>query len=947
MITVANPLQKLADYGQSPWFDYIRRSLITSGELARLVADDGLGGVTSNPAIFEKAITGSTDYADSLAELQSQPGLDAMTLYERLAIPDIQAAADVLRPVYERTGFRDGYVSLEVSPFLAHDTAGTIDEARRLWKAVERENLMVKVPGTPEGIPAIEQLLSEGININITLLFAQEVYEKVARAYLSGLEKRAGDLTKMASVASFFVSRIDAMIDSAAKAKLKTATSATERAQLQSVMGKVAIANAKLAYQSYKDLFRGPRWDALAARGAHPQRLLWASTSTKDPSYRDVIYIEELIGPDTVNTIPPSTFDAFRDHGNPRASLEDDVVAAHDTMETLAKVGISMADVTAELLKQAVKLFAEAFDKLLNSVDMKCRVTIGTAVDAQTYSLSADISRQVDEAVEDWQVAGKVRRLWSGDASLWTRSDEGQWLGWLGITEDQLAQKSHLENLAAEIKKAGFKHALLLGMGGSSLCPEVLRKSFPKVDGYPELHVLDSTDPAQVKAFENQVDLANTIFIVSSKSGSTLEPNIFKQYFFERVKQTVGAEKAASRFIAVTDPGSKMESVASGDGFRHIFHGVPSIGGRYSALSDFGMVPAAVMGIDAPAFLDRADVMAISCSHCVPIQKNPGVMLGLILGVLGRNARDKVTFITSPGISDLGAWLEQLIAESTGKDGKGLIPVDREPIAGPEAYGHDRVFAYLRLQTAPDASQDRAVEALAKAGHPVIRIEVADSMSLGQEFFRWEIATAVVGSILGINAFNQPDVEASKIATKKLTSEYESTGSLPPEKAFFTAGGVSLFSNAANVHALGASTSLAEYLRAHLNRLGPSDYFALLAYVEMSPAHDAILQQIRTAVRDRKRVATCLGFGPRFLHSTGQAYKGGPNSGVFLQVTCDDAADLPVPGQKYTFGVVKAAQARGDFEVLAERKRRALRVHLNDPAAGLATLRAAVMEALG
>jgi len=942
-----NPLQKLADYGQSIWFDYIRRSLITSGELARLIADDGLAGMTSNPSIFEKAITGSTDYADSLAELQKQSGLDAMTMYERLAIPDIQAAADAFRPAYEKTGFRDGYVSLEVSPFLAADTGATIDQARRLWKTVGRENVMIKVPGTPEGLPAIEQLLSEGININITVLFSQDVYEKVAHAYLSGLEKRSGDLKKMASVASFFVSRIDTLVDSMVKAKLKTVTSASERALLESLLGKVAIANAKLAYQRYKNLFRGPRWDALAARGAHVQRLLWASTSTKDPTYRDVMYIEELIGPDTVNTIPPSTFDAFRDHGKPRASLEDDVVGADDTMETLAKAGISMADVTAELLKQAVKLFAEAFDKLLNAVDTKCKVAVGSAVDAQTYSLSADLSKRVDEAMEDWQIKGKVRRLWERDASLWTRSDEGQWLGWLGITEDQLAQKAHLENLAAEIKQAGFKHALLLGMGGSSLCPEVLRKSFGKIDGYPELHVLDSTDPAQVKAFENQIDLANTIFIVSSKSGSTLEPNIFKQYFFERVKQTVGAEKAASRFIAITDPGSKMESIASGDGFRHIFHGVPSIGGRYSALSDFGMVPAAIMGIDAPAFLDRADVMAISCSHCVPIQKNPGVMLGLILGTLGKSGRDKVTFVTSPGISDLGAWLEQLIAESTGKDGKGLIPVDREPVAAPEAYGSDRVFAYLRLQSAPDQSQDRAVDALAKAGHPVIRIEVSETLNLGQEFFRWEIATAVVGSILGINAFNQPDVEASKIATKKLTSQYESTGSLPPEKPFFSAGGISLFSNDTNVAALGSNTTLAGYLRAHLNRLGAGDYFALLAYVQMNAAHDVVLQQIRTAVRNRKHVATCLGFGPRFLHSTGQAYKGGPNTGVFLQVTCDDAADVPVPGQKYTFGVVKAAQARGDFEVLAERKRRALRVHLNDPAAGLEALHAAVMEALG
>jgi len=678
---------------------------------------------------------------------------------------------------------------------------------------------------------------------------------------------------------------------------------------------------------------------------------LWASTSTKDPSYPDVLYVEELIGPDTVNTIPPSTFEAFRDHGKPRPSLEDDVVAALDVMETLTYLGISMNEVTDDLIKQGVKIFAEAFDKLLNAVDLKCKVAIGADIDRQSNSLPAEAAAAVEEAIEDWQVGGKVRRLWSRDASLWTRSDEGQWLGWLGITEDQLAHQGHLQHIAADVRKTGFKNALLLGMGGSSLCPEVLRRCFGKTDGFPNLHVLDSTDPAQVKAFERKVDLANTIFIVSSKSGSTLEPNIFKQYFFERAKQELGAAQAGSRFIAITDPGSKMEQIAEADGFRHIFHGVASIGGRYSALSDFGMVPAAIMGIDAPKFLDRADVMAISCSYCLPTRKNPGVMLGIILGVLAKKGRDKVTMITSPRIRDLGAWLEQLLAESTGKEGKGLIPVDREPLGDPEVYGDDRVFAYLRLGVAPDAEQDRAVEALVKAGQPVIRIEVADLMNLGQEFFRWEIATAVAGSILGINPFNQPDVEASKIATRKLTAEYEQTGSLPAETPILEEDGIRLFTDGANGAALakgaGQDNSLVGYLRSHLNRLGKGDYFALLAYLEMSEAHEKPLQAVRQRVRDRRRVATCLGFGPRFLHSTGQAYKGGPNTGVFLQVTCDDAEDLPVPGQKYTFGVVKAAQARGDFQVLVERHRRALRVHLTGGVpAGLTKLQSAIQEAV-
>lgn len=947
----ANPLKSLGKYGQSVWLDYIRRSLIASGELKRMVDEDGLGGITSNPAIFEKAITGSTDYTDALVQLQSRKDLDAMAIYEQLAIKDIQDAADVLRVVYDRTATRDGYVSLEVSPFLARDTQGTIRDARRLWKAVNRPNLMIKVPGTAEGVPAIEQLIGEGININVTLLFAREVYEKVAYAYIAGLKKFAasgGDVGRISSVASFFISRIDTMVDGILKARLKSESDAKQRSLLQSLLGKVAIANGKLTYQRYKEIFSGAEWNALAAKGAHTQRVLWASTSTKDPSYSDVLYVDELIGPDTVNTIPPSTLEAYRDHGHPRPSLEEDLDAAHDTMETLEKVGVSMKKVTDDLVSQALRLFAEPFDKLLNSVDAKCKVAVGAQVDPQTFSLPGDLKNQFDETIEDWKMTGKIRRLWARDASLWTGSDESNWMGWLSITEDQLAHQDRLRNLGAEIKAAGFKYALLAGMGGSSLCPEVLELTYGKIDGFPQLFVLDSTDPAQIKEIESKIDLANTIFVVSSKSGTTLEPNIFKQYFFERVKQAVGAAEAGRRFIAITDPGSKFEKVAEADGFRHIFHGVPSIGGRYSALSNFGMVPAAIMGLDAPAFLDRADVMAISCSSCLPVDKNPGAALGIFLGVNGRAGRDKVTLIASPAIADLGAWLEQLIAESTGKDGKGLIPVDREPLALPEVYGKDRVFAYIRYQKGADAAQDAAVDALAAAGHPVVRISVSDLYNLGQEMFRWEFATAVAGSILGINPFNQPDVEASKVATRKLTSEYEKNGSLPAETPFFEADGVALFTDEENCAALQpADRSLAGYLKAHLDRIGAGDYFALLGYIQMNQGHEDALTAMRVTVRDRKKVATCLGFGPRFLHSTGQAYKGGPNSGVFLQVTCDDPADLPVPGQKYTFGVVKAAQARGDFQVLAERKRRALRVHLKDVESGLKALTRAVNAAVG
>lgn len=567
------------------------------------------------------------------------------------------------------------------------------------------------------------------------------------------------------------------------------------------------------------------------------------------------------------------------------------------------------------------------------------------------WEFSAPLTQAVQAMLKDWQAGNKMVRLWRGDSSLWTGDDEDKWVGWLPIVEDQLAHLKQLNDAAADAAKAGFTHALLLGMGGSSLCPEVLKITYGRQAGHPELHVLDSTDPAQIKSIENQVDLAKTLCIVASKSGSTLEPNIFKQYFFDRIQQTVGKDKAGEHFIAITDPGSKMQQVAERDRFRKIFFGVASIGGRYSALSNFGMVPAAIMGLDLAKFLQRTNEMIQACKPDVPVDQNPGAVLGAILGTLGNLGRNKVTIITSPGIHDLGAWLEQLIAESTGKIGKGLIPVDREALGPPEVYGSDRVFVHLRLADEPDATQKQKLDSLRSAGHPVVEIELADIYDLGQEFFRWEIATAVAGSILKINPFNQPDVEASKIVTRQLTEAYEKTGKLPEEAPIFDEGGIKLFTderNAANLNELaGSDRSLTGFLRAHLSQLGHGDYLALLAYIEMNSMHEEALQGMRHAVRDRKHVATCLGFGPRFLHSTGQAYKGGPNTGVFLQITCDDANDLQVPGQKYTFGIVKAAQARGDFQVLADRQRRALRVHLpKDIDAGLKSLGRAVVNAL-
>ncbi|MEM7758861.1 MAG: bifunctional transaldolase/phosoglucose isomerase, partial [Cyanobacteria bacterium P01_A01_bin.40] len=678
------------------------------------------------------------------------------------------------------------------------------------------------------------------------------------------------------------------------------------------------------------------------------QRLLWASTGTKNPEYSDVLYVEELIGSNTVNTVPPATLTNFREHGESRSSLTENVAEAEATLSNLEKVGISLTEITDTLLDQAVNSFSEAFDKLLSTVEKKREVVLGEELDSLSYKMSADLENQILASLDDWRQEGKIRRLWERDPSLWTNDDENHWLSWLCTTEDQLGHIDRLQKLAAEVKQE-FDYILLLGMGGSSLCPEVMKMTFGRIASFPELLILDSTDSAQIKAVESKIDLAKTLFIVSSKSGSTLEPNIFKQYFFERLSEVVGAENAGQQFIAVTDPGSKLQQVAERDNFRHIFYGISSIGGRYSALSNFGMVPAAAMGVDIPKFLDITEEMVHSCAPSVPAEDNPGVVLGTILGVLANAGRDKVTLVTSPGIGDMGAWLEQLLAESTGKEGRGLIPVDLEPLGEPEIYGDDRLFVYLRLTPTPDPVQDAAMEKLTQAGHPTVCIAVKDRYHIGQEFFRWEVATAVAGSIIGINAFNQPDVEASKIVTKELTTAYEETGALPSESPIFSGSEIKLYTDAKNAAFLtekvGNEADLAQYLQAHLSRLGAGDYFALLAYVEMNQPHQEQLQTIRKSIRDRFKVATCLGFGPRFLHSTGQAYKGGPNSGVFLQITCDDALDLSVPQQKYNFSIVKAAQARGDFQVLVDRDRRALRVHLGkDVNAGLATLQEAMKQ---
>jgi len=919
-----NKLRQLAKAGQAIWLDFLSREFIANGGLAKLVAEDGLTGVTSNPAIFEKAIGHGSAYDSAMNDFLASADTDAGAVYEHLAVQDIQAAADVLRPVYDKLDGKDGYVSLEVSPYLAYDTEATLAEARRLWQAVKRPNLMIKVPGTVQGVPAIRQLISEGINVNVTLLFSRDAYAQVADAYVEGLEQRVkagGDISRLASVASFFVSRIDSRIDKAISDRL--AAGDADASALKALQGKVAIANAKLAYQDYEQLISSRRWKALAERGAQPQRLLWASTGTKNPAYPATLYVDTLIGPDTVNTMPSATMDAFRHGGTVSASLTQDVAGAQHILDEAQRLGLHLDKVTSDLVDDGTRQFSDAFDALLGSVAGKRNTFLGERLNAVAYQLPEALEDAAGKALERARAEGWTRRLWQGDASMWTGGPEGKWVGWLAAGQGRQADPAAIAKVAAEVQADGYTHAVLLGMGGSSLGPEVLAQTLGAAGKGLKLHALDSTSPDEIGAVEQAIDIARTLFIVSSKSGSTLEPEILNAYFHAATVKAVGAAEAGRHFVAVTDPGSKLEAAAKEAKFRAIFHGDPTIGGRYSVLSVFGLVPLGILGHDVAAFMETTQPMVRACGPSAPPSANPGVRLGAILGAAAVSGRDKLTVFASPTLASVGSWLEQLVAESTGKHGKGIVPVDLEPVGKPGDYGQDRVFAYLYCE-GDDRKLDAPIQALAEAGHPVVRVTLPRAGAIGQEFFRWEIATAVAGAVIGIDPFDQPDVEASKVKTRALTDAYEQTGRLTEETPLLTDGDLTLYGDPA----LLADGTLEGALGAHLARLRAGDYAAVLAYVARNPAHEEIVITLRTLIRDQRRVATVGGFGPRFLHSTGQAYKGGPNSGVFLQITADPEHDLAIPGRKISFGTVQAAQAIGDLQVLAERGRRYLRIHI-------------------
>ena len=977
-----SPVVQALAMGQSIWLDNISRDLLLSGELRNWVENEGIRGVTSNPAIFEKAIAKSSDYDPAARALIAQGAGDALDVFEKLAVTDIQLGCDVLRPIWKASGGRDGFVSFEVSPHLANDTEATIAEARRLAKAVTRENLMIKVPATPEGIPAIQALIADGIHVNVTLLFAIDAYEAVHQAYISGLEERLArgeSVAGIASVASFFVSRIDAAVGLQIDAALENETREDRRERLTALQAKVAIANAKLAYARFLETLSGDAWQKLEAAGASPQRVLWASTGTKDPALPKTLYVDALIGQHTINTLPDSTLAAFRAEGTVRDALGQDPAPlkaeAQSVLSELDALGISLKEITDTLLTKGCALFSDAFDALLLSVETKRQALLGPSLSQASYSLG-DRSADAEAAEESWHQEGKTRKLWRRKASIFSDGDEADWMGWLDLPAADAEAAIGAAPLREAVRQHESETAVVIGMGGSSLWPDVLGRALSKAatGKARRLVVLDTTVPDAVESILNELDLDRCLFFVSSKSGSTIEPNALFESVYARLVDAVGAESAGEHFVAITDPGSNLAALAQKLGFLGVSLGRPDVGGRFSALSPFGMLPAEAMGLDPESLLARSRTMSASCEPFVSPEHNPGVRLGLVLGRLAGGGRDKLTLSASPEIASFTDWIEQLVAESTGKGGQGIVPIAGESLGAPSRYADDRVFVDLALHgdETTSAREDKLL-ALEKAGHPIVRIELAEISDLVQEVFRWEMATAVAGAVLGLNPFDQPDVEAAKIASRDLMAQATDGDGLASRKADLeleggagTEGqGPRLFIAPALGEAIRQAGTAADtdpqlLMKALIGSLEEHDTFCINAFLADTSETRSNLQVLREAIGSARKVATTLDFGPRYLHSTGQLQKGGPNRLVGLQLwqsadarQAQGQGKLEIPdlagsgGGGGDFDTLVQAQAEGDFQVLCDRERRMIGIDVgSDPAATLTQLTEWIQGAL-
>ena len=917
--------EKIQIIGQSLWYDNIERQKLKDGSIAGMISSGKIKGITSNPSIFQKAIASSKDYDLSLKPM-AWSGMESKEIFWQLAIEDIKQATDLFAPVYASTSGNDGYVSIEVDPLLAYDTDGTIEDAKKLWHLIRRPNLMIKIPATKEGIPAVRQAIADGINVNVTLIFSIERYAEVIEAYISGLEDRVRTglpIDRIASVASFFVSRMDTKIDGLLEEQLHDGKISSD--EFENLSGKAAIANARLAYQLFLEKFSAERFQKIKAAGGRVQRPLWASTSTKNLKYRDVIYVEELIAPDSVNTVPPNTLDAFMKHGVVETTIFKDLDPARALFGQLEARGILEKTVTDELENEGVSAFSKAYLSLLETVEQRRK----SAVEELGY-LSPNVIQQVQELVR----ANFKDRFFDKDPSLWTDDPKGQIeirnrMNWVSTPYDAINALPDHQNLGRELVENGFTHAVLLGMGGSSLAPEVISKIVKRTDTANEsglkFRILDSTDPEQVASITINNPIDKTIFIVASKSGTTGEINAFLDYFWDQVK-TIRPDGPGKQFIAITDPGTRLAKLAEERGFRAVFLADPLVGGRNSALTTFGIVPAAVMGINLEKFIHQAVNMAEECKQEKTLQSNPGFVLGAIIGTAARVGRNKLTLLTNSEWCSFGDWLEQLVAESSGKDGKGILPVVNEPVLDGSKYTPDRLFVHL----SNDSEETEFLKQLRLAGHPVITLRVDDKEDLAGQFYLWEIAVATACSVIGVNSFDQPDVQDAKVRTIAGLEEYRKNGNFEdvvPSAAYPRAKILTYLPE--TVEKRGSLMRLiGSYIEHNLEH---AQFIAINAFLPRNDGNEELLQAFRRRLAQKYHLPTTLGFGPRFLHSTGQFHKGGPNTGVFILLTAQRNTDIPIPGQGVSFGVFQRAQAIGDLHALQAKNRKVLWIDLSEP----------------
>jgi transaldolase/glucose-6-phosphate isomerase len=928
--------------GQAIWSDYLRRSFIESGELQRLI-DQGLSGVTANPSIFEKAISGGKDYDSDIKRLAEEQKTIRET-YESLALEDISRTATLLKPLYDACKGDDGFVSIEVDPKLANDAKGMIDEGLRFFRALNRPNVMIKIPATDAGFPAIKTLTSQGVNVNVTLIFSLKQYEASAEAYISGLEefeKSGGDLHRISSVASFFVSRVDTKVDEALEKK----------GQGDELKGKIGIANAKIAYERFKEIFSGQRWEKLKSKGARIQRVLWASTSTKNPAYPDTLYVDNLVGRNTVNTLPPKTIQALLDHGRAQNTLESGVDEARKEIEKLSEIGIDFEKVTNELEDEGIKKFSKSLDSLFDKIAQK-RERLLSEPYLEPRIRPATFQSDIDSALNRLSSDLIVRRIWNHDYTVWRPqpNEISNRLGWLDSPSFMEENVERIERFVDGVRASGYTQVLLLGMGGSSLAPETFAMTFGTSQGFLELSVLDSVKPEEIESTLKGLDLGKTLFIVSSKSGKTVETISFFKFFYNKELEFVRSHRRKERegsqligegddnekhqvgkhFVAITDSGTPLESLADKYFFHSKFLNDPNIGGRYSALSYFGLVPAALIGVDLRKLLDNALTMASSCESFIDIKDNPGAWFGAILGEFAIHGKNKLTLVASTEIQSFCDWIEQLIAESTGKEGKGILPVVGEKLASLGNYKDDRFFVHIRL--GKDNSFEKELSELESRGFPIVRLHLRDPYELGEQFFQWEFATSIAGHIMGINPFDQPDVESSKENSRKMVSIYLEKGTLQPEApSLSTPQGIRVYGP--NIKEKELGKVLFDFIEANRKK---GSYLSLQAYIQNTTEIDNLLQDIRAGLRDRFKLATTLGYGPRFLHSTGQLHKGDSGEGLFVQFTSETRHDIPIPDEagseksSLTFGILETAEAMGDRKTLKERGRNIIRIDLGN-----------------